>query len=256
MRRPRSSTRRKTTSWRASVTSPGTSAGRHRRGSGRSISSPRRPTRCGRRSTPGLPRSPNSIIEGSAPRRIKVNFEHGHGLVLPVGAGPRVTAAKDVIDALGLRAHPEGGWYAETWRAPSVAAGVRPPARSSTSSPRASDPTGTASTRPRSGRSRRAIRSSCASGPRATPPRPSIASSTDVTTGSVVQVVVPAGSWQAARSLGAWTLVGCIVSPAFEFDGFELAPPGWEPPTADAPARGVVRTISRPRACPTASRRP
>jgi hypothetical protein len=27
----------------------------------------------------------------------------------------------------------------------------------------------------------------------------------------------------------AWTLVGCTVSPAFTFDGFELAPPGWSP---------------------------
>jgi len=36
------------------------------------------------------------------------------------------------------------------------------------------------------------------------------------------------------RAAGAWTLVGCIVSPAFEFDGFELAPADWEPPVADA----------------------
>ena len=43
------------------------------------------------------------------------------------------------------------------------------------------------------------------------------------------QGVVPAGTWQSARSLGRWTLVGCTVAPAFEFGGFELAPPGWEP---------------------------
>ena len=43
------------------------------------------------------------------------------------------------------------------------------------------------------------------------------------------QVVVPAGAWQSARSEGAWTLVGCTVAPAFEFAGFELAPPGWQP---------------------------
>jgi predicted cupin superfamily sugar epimerase len=40
---------------------------------------------------------------------------------------------------------------------------------------------------------------------------------------------VPAGAWQAARSFGAWTLVGCTVAPAFTFDGFELAPADWEP---------------------------
>ena len=43
------------------------------------------------------------------------------------------------------------------------------------------------------------------------------------------QAVVPAGAWQAAESLGAWSLVGCTVAPAFEFDGFELAPPDWRP---------------------------
>ena len=43
------------------------------------------------------------------------------------------------------------------------------------------------------------------------------------------QVVVPAGVWQSARPLGAWTLVGCTVAPAFSFTGFELAAPGWEP---------------------------
>ena len=43
------------------------------------------------------------------------------------------------------------------------------------------------------------------------------------------QAVVPRGVWQAARSLGAWTLVGCTVAPAFQFEHFEMAPPGWEP---------------------------
>ena len=43
------------------------------------------------------------------------------------------------------------------------------------------------------------------------------------------QVVVPVGAWQSARSEGVWTLVGCTVAPAFEFAGFELAPPGWQP---------------------------
>jgi predicted cupin superfamily sugar epimerase len=43
------------------------------------------------------------------------------------------------------------------------------------------------------------------------------------------QAVVPARAWQSARSLGAWTLVGCTVAPAFQFSSFELAPKGWEP---------------------------
>lgn len=41
--------------------------------------------------------------------------------------------------------------------------------------------------------------------------------------------MVPAGAWQSARSMGAWTLIGCTVAPAFEFDGFEMAPAGWSP---------------------------
>ncbi len=43
------------------------------------------------------------------------------------------------------------------------------------------------------------------------------------------QQIVPAGAWQTAESLGAWTLVGCTVSPAFTFEGFELAAPDWRP---------------------------
>ena len=41
--------------------------------------------------------------------------------------------------------------------------------------------------------------------------------------------VVPTGHWQTAETLGAWTLVSCVVAPAFSFDGFELAPEGWRP---------------------------
>jgi predicted cupin superfamily sugar epimerase len=40
---------------------------------------------------------------------------------------------------------------------------------------------------------------------------------------------VPARAWQAATSLGDWTLAGCTVAPGFEFTAFELAPKGWMP---------------------------
>ena len=43
------------------------------------------------------------------------------------------------------------------------------------------------------------------------------------------QIVVPAGVWQSARSLGDYTLVGCTVAPGFEFAHFEMAPDGFEP---------------------------
>ena len=51
----------------------------------------------------------------------------------------------------------------------------------------------------------------------------------DLEAGEVPQTIVPAGTWQAAESLGAWSLASCVVAPGFEFDGFELAPPGWSP---------------------------
>jgi predicted cupin superfamily sugar epimerase len=43
------------------------------------------------------------------------------------------------------------------------------------------------------------------------------------------QIQVPAGAWQSAESLGDWTLAGCTVAPGFEFAGFEMAPKGWTP---------------------------
>jgi predicted cupin superfamily sugar epimerase len=49
----------------------------------------------------------------------------------------------------------------------------------------------------------------------------------DLAAGQQPQFVVPASAWQSARTLGEHTLVGCTVSPAFDFAGFELAPLGW-----------------------------
>lgn len=45
----------------------------------------------------------------------------------------------------------------------------------------------------------------------------------DLDAGQRPQAVVPAGAWQSARSLGAWTLVGCTVAPPFVFEAFDLA---------------------------------
>jgi len=50
-----------------------------------------------------------------------------------------------------------------------------------------------------------------------------------ITGGERPQRIVPANAWQSARSLGDWTLVGCTVTPAFDFASFEMAPAGWEP---------------------------
>jgi len=51
----------------------------------------------------------------------------------------------------------------------------------------------------------------------------------DLAAGERPQGIVPRDGWQQARSLGAWTLVGCTVAPGFRFEGFEMAPQGWEP---------------------------
>jgi predicted cupin superfamily sugar epimerase len=51
----------------------------------------------------------------------------------------------------------------------------------------------------------------------------------DLTAGERPQAVVPAHAWQAAESLGDWTLVGCTVAPGFEFAGFEMAQNDWAP---------------------------
>ncbi len=52
----------------------------------------------------------------------------------------------------------------------------------------------------------------------------------DVARGEQLQALVPAGQWQAAEVARDWALVSCVVAPGFELSGFELAPPGWNPP--------------------------
>ena len=125
--------------------------------------------------------------------------------------------------------HPEGGWYVETWRAP--AAGGE---RAAASAILYLLPTGEQSHWHRidaaeiwqwSGGEAMELRMAASdNGPIET-----YALGPSVLGGEHPQVVVPAGAWQAARPVGAWSLVGCIVAPAFEFDRFQLAPPGWQP---------------------------
>ena len=51
----------------------------------------------------------------------------------------------------------------------------------------------------------------------------------DIAMGERPQGVVATGHWQAAESLGDWTLVGCTVAPGFEFANLEMAPRDWSP---------------------------
>jgi uncharacterized protein len=68
------------------------------------------------------------------------------------------------------------------------------------------------------------------------------------------QIVVPKHAWQSARSLGAFTLAGCTVSPGFVFSRFELAPDGFAPAfnaaATDFPARARSPAKRRGRRIP------
>lgn len=54
--------------------------------------------------------------------------------------------------------------------------------------------------------------------------------SPDFAKGHAPQLIVPKGHWQAAETTGEYTLVGCTVSPAFQFEGFTLAAPDFDIP--------------------------
>ncbi len=141
--------------------------------------------------------------------------------------------AARLIRKLGLSRHPEGGWYRETLRVPSAAGGrgqatailflLEEGQRSHWHLVDATEiwlwhagaplALGTAQT----GAEEAAW---LTLGP-------------DVLAGETVQAVIPAGHWQAANAEKGWALVSCVVAPAFEFAGFELAPPGWKPGQPD-----------------------
>ena len=132
--------------------------------------------------------------------------------------------AQEIIEALGLEPHPEGGWYTETWRG--------------TEEPRAA---GTA------------IYFLLEAGQRSHWHRVDSAEIWHWYAGSPLtvlvhetetvehrlgpdilgkerpQVLVPPGAWQSTEARDGWGLVGCTVSPGFEFEHFELEPPGWAP---------------------------
>jgi len=139
-------------------------------------------------------------------------------------------SATTVIETLGMHAHPEGGWYVETWRAP-AGPGERPVGSAilyllATGDRSHWHRVDAAEIWQWSGGAPLELRIWSVDDAAVT----TICLGGDVAAGERPQAVVPVGAWQAARPLGDWTLVGCIVAPAFDFAGFELAQPGWEPP--------------------------
>lgn len=142
-------------------------------------------------------------------------------------------SAQNLIKQLGLAAHPEGGWYRETWRGEAGADG-----RASGTSIifllrageashwhkvdaaemwlwQAGDPVELRLAASDAG------------------PARSVILGADIGAGQQLQGLVAPHEWQAARAFGeprhGYSLVSCVVVPGFEFAGFTLAAPGWEP---------------------------
>ena len=139
--------------------------------------------------------------------------------------------AEDIIAQFALERHPEGGWYRQTWIA-EAAPGTRP--------------SGTAILYLlKAGENSHWHRVDAAEiwhfhlgaplelriAATLAGPASRVRLGAALPSGEQPQAIVPAHHWQAARSLGEWTLVGCTVSPGFRFDGFELAPPDVEIPS-------------------------
>lgn len=137
--------------------------------------------------------------------------------------------AAAIIERLGLERHPEGGWYRETWRADATLNG-----RASATAIYFLLDAGERSHWHRVDAAElwfwhagSPLALSIASGDQG--PVARVTLGPDPLAGEAPQALVPPGHWQAAKPIGGWVLVSCVVSPGFEFAGFELAPEGWEP---------------------------
>lgn len=139
-----------------------------------------------------------------------------------------MTDADRIIRALDLAPHPEGGWYRQTWMAEGEgrAAGtailflLKANERSHWHRVDAAEIWHFHAGAP-------LILSIAAE---ARGPARDLLLGPDVLAGQSVQGIVPPFHWQAARTTGDYSLVGCTVSPGFRFEGFELAPPGFDIP--------------------------
>jgi predicted cupin superfamily sugar epimerase len=141
-------------------------------------------------------------------------------------------SARDIISELELERHPEGGWYRECWRSEVVIGGDGEMAKRASATAiyflleageqsawhrvdaceiwlwHAGVPLDLWIRRDLAGETR------------------TIRLGPDLLAEQRPQGIVPAGHWQAAAPVvdeGRWSLVSCIVSPGFEFSGFELA---------------------------------
>jgi predicted cupin superfamily sugar epimerase len=141
-------------------------------------------------------------------------------------------SAAQVIGLLGLAPHPEGGHFRETFRDPVTVHASGNPARAASTAIYFLLAAGEVSRWHRVDAAE--VWHWYAGAPldltmADTDGRREVRLGSDLAGGQRPQAVVPAGAWQQASSLGAWTLVGCTVAPGFEFGGFEMAQPGFEP---------------------------
>ena len=146
-------------------------------------------------------------------------------------------SAGALIEQLGLAAHPEGGWYRETWRdepgpdGRALGTAIIFLLKEGEASHwhtvdaaelwlwQAGDPLELRLAADDAG------------------PVRSVILGSDVAAGQALQGLVAPGEWQAARSFGearfGYSLVSCVVVPGFDFASFRLAAPGWEPGTGE-----------------------
>lgn len=136
--------------------------------------------------------------------------------------------AKAIIQALGLQPHPEGGYFAETFR--DEAGGERGHSTAIYYLLEAGDVSAWHRVNDAA-----EVWHYYAGAPLVLTISPNghdVAShrlGPNIAAGERPQLAIPAGHWQTAESLGAYTLVGCTVAPGFVFEGFEMAPPDWRP---------------------------
>jgi predicted cupin superfamily sugar epimerase len=137
-----------------------------------------------------------------------------------------------IIAALNLAPHPEGGWYRQTWVA-DAAPGLRPTGTAILFLLKAGEVShwhrvdATEIWLWHTGAPLVLSVSATEAGPAT-----DHLLGPDLSAAQMPQRIVPPHHWQAARSTGDYTLVSCTVSPGFTFDGFTLAPPGFDIPRA------------------------
>lgn len=136
-------------------------------------------------------------------------------------------SAEEMISALGLQPHPEGGFYRETFRAADLPRGTSTSILFLLRKGECSQWHRVDADEHWLFQDGDALKLEIADD--ADCSQPTVILGRKLGSGAVPQAVVPRGWWQRASSLGDWTLVGCVVAPAFEFKHFELAPDGWEP---------------------------